>query len=106
MAEHDCGPDGGDAAFFNEVAPIFEKFPDAARKYVIRCIDHETDIMNIDFTKMIGMARIEGDRVITEFLDRKKTLGVDAAGAAPVICCQWEHTGSPGGGTWTCTQRW
>jgi hypothetical protein len=104
MAEHDCGPDGGDAEFFNELAPVFEKFPDAARKYVIRCIDHETDIMKIDFEKMIGIARIEGDRVITEFRD--KTLPPDGTDLAPSICCQWDHTGPLGGGTWTCSQRW
>jgi len=103
MAEHDCGPDGGDAQFFNALAPVFEQFPDAARKYVIRCIDHETDILKVDFSKQVGMARIEGNRVITEFQD--KTLGPDDPGA-PLICCQWQHTGSPGGGTWTCTQRW
>ena len=103
MAEHDCGPDGGDAEFFNELAPIFEKFPDAARKYVIRCIDHETDIMKIDFKKSIGAARIDGDRIITEFPDRTLMVGPDAT---PSICCQWDHTGPIGGGSWTCSQRW
>jgi hypothetical protein len=97
--EHDCGPEG-DAAFFDELSAIFERYPEAARKYNVRCVDHEKDMMKIDFTKMEGRARIEGDRVITEFLAKEKTL--DPAS----FCCQWEHTGQMGGGTWTCTQRW
>jgi hypothetical protein len=101
ILEHDCGPDGGDAAFFDELDPIFRRYPDAARKYFIRCVDHETEILRIDFSKMEGLARIEGNHVITEFRARG-----DEIATPDTICCQWEHSGQMGGGTWTCTQRW
>jgi hypothetical protein len=97
---HECGPNS-DTDFFNELAAVFSKFTDAAKKYNVKCVDHETHIMKVNFKHKIGVARIEGNRVVTEFEDRPPI-----SAEAGVICCQWDHTGQIGGGTWTCTSRW
>lgn len=96
MAEHNCGPTG-DTDFFEALGAVFDKFPDAAKNYSISCIDHETDIMKIDFKKQTALARIEGNRVITEYRDTENFA------ASGLICCKWWRESDS---TWTCLQRW
>ena len=85
MKEHACGPNH-DTAFFDAIDEVFDRFPEMATKYVIKCVDHETEIMNIDFNDKIGVSQIEGDRVVTEFRDR-----ADDAGILSEKCCQWKY---------------
>ena len=100
LPERDCGPEG-DAAFLDELAAIFERYPEAARKYNVRCVDHEKDMMKIDFTKMEGSARIEGDRVITEFLAKEKTLDPASSVASGSTPGKWvaAHGRAPSAGS-------
>ncbi|MFN0021535.1 MAG: hypothetical protein ACKVP0_25060 [Pirellulaceae bacterium] len=81
--EHCCGPDH-DKAFFKAVTKLFKKFPDLANKYAIECVDHETEIMNIDFGKQVAVSKIVGKKVITEFTTIKKAERIPTK-----VCCRW-----------------
>ena len=107
-AEHKCGPDE-DAAFFDEVLQVFNKHPDSARNYAVRCIDHETDLMGIDFEKQRGVMRIEDDNktIIKEFQFQEaagddENLETESAGG--IICCEWVLMS--GGTRWKCVSTW
>lgn len=92
--KHMCGPEG-DSDFFNAIGEVFDKFPDLLKKYSISCVDHETDVMKIDIEKQVGLARIEGNKIVTEFSDRSLASGL--------ICCKWWRESTS---TWICLQRW
>lgn len=94
---HACGPDS-DAAFFNALAEVFDTFPDKRGQYAVSCVDHETDIMKIDFRKQTAIARIENGQVIERFADRG---GEELA--AGLICCKWWRSSD---NTWECLKRW
>ena len=79
--EHCCGPDH-DADFFEAIAGVMRRFPKAAKKYAVKCIDHETDLMKVDFKKRVGLSRIVGKRVTTEFVDARRV-------ASRGVCCLW-----------------
>ena len=85
--EHCCGPEH-DKAFFQEVFAVFAKYPDEGRKYCIACLDHETDQMGIDFTQQVGIKKIEGNRVITDFVTREE-LDTIRAEKGGLDCCLW-----------------
>jgi hypothetical protein len=95
--DHACGPDH-EKEFFDALLAVFNQFPEAAKTYAVSCIDHETDIMKIDFTKEVGIARIEGKRVIMDFHDRGA-----ASVVSDLICCKWWRESDS---TWTCLKRW
>jgi len=95
MAEHACGPTS-DVEFFDAVLEVFNRFPEVAKNYSIECVDHETDIMKIDFKKETGIARIAGKRVVTDYASREEL-------AAGLICCKWWRENDS---TWTCLKRW
>lgn len=78
--EHCCGPDH-DKEFFDEVNAVFAKFPEAAKRYAIQCIDHETDILNIDFETTAALKRIENGKIIVEFVPRESM--------GDRVCCVW-----------------
>jgi hypothetical protein len=100
MAEgHSCGPEGEDAKFFNALAEVFDAHPKMGHKYAISCVDHETDIMKIDFKERVEIARIEGERVISTFSNRGET----ELAATGLICCKWWRESDS---TWTCLKRW
>jgi hypothetical protein len=85
--EHKCGPET-DPDFFNELKAVFDKYPDTAQKYSIRCIAFEKDRMGVDFEKQIGISRIEGHQIITEFQD------IDGgATQAGFPCLEWDWAG-------------
>jgi hypothetical protein len=69
MNEHRCGPDY-DKEFFDDATAVFKKHPAAAKRYCIKCIDHEVDLLKIDFDKKVGSVRVDGDKIIKEFHDR------------------------------------
>ena len=66
--ENQCGPQT-DSDFFYELRAVFEKYPDAAQTYSIHCRTLESDIMRIDLERQVGVSRIEGNQIITEFRD-------------------------------------
>jgi hypothetical protein len=90
--EYKCGPET-DSEFFYELRAVFDKYPDAAQKYSIHCKVLENHIMRIDFGKQVGVSRVEGNRITTEFRDSEDD------GAGP--CCEWVYTGAPPTG-WEC----
>ncbi|MGD9986230.1 hypothetical protein [Pseudonocardia sp.] len=94
---HACGPDSDDA-FFTALAEVFDRFPDKLRQYAVSCVDHETDIMKIDFDKQTAIARIEDGKVVERFADRG---GEELA--AGLICCKWWRSSD---NTWECLKRW
>lgn len=89
-AEHRCGPDH-DAEFFNEADALFQKFPHLAKKYAIKCLDHEIDLLGVDYAQQIGASRVEGNRVVTQFepAHLADSAKVDAA------CCQFGYRTDP-----------
>lgn len=88
-----CGPER-DPGFFEDLAGVFAKHPDAAGRYSIGCMRRETEVMKIDFNKQVGLSRIEGDRMITEYRDRSNA---DVPGESlpnGPFCCQWVLLGN------------
>jgi len=81
---HACGPTA-DPEFFDGFIALMKKHPQLAGKYHIACADHETDTMGIDFESTVALKRIEGNRIVTEFVPRETAL--DAKGSE---CCTWE----------------
>jgi hypothetical protein len=79
---HACGPTQ-DPEFFADFAALMRKHPHLSGKYHVVCADHETDILGIDFDSTVGVKRIEGARVITEFVPAN-------AVAESSVCCEWE----------------
>lgn len=84
--EHRCGPEHY-PEFFDQIDAVFKKFPEAARKYSLKCTWHEQSVLKVDYAKVIGVSRIEGKKIITEF---KKRADVDTKKlASPGGCCQY-----------------
>jgi hypothetical protein len=90
-----CGPER-DPEFFDELAKLLARYPEAAGRYGVRCMRAENEILKIDFSKQIGVARIEDGRIITEFVDRDD----DIVRSAHHACCEWvDHRC-----TWICPE--
>ncbi|WP_051948470.1 hypothetical protein [Streptomyces scabiei] len=81
-----CGPER-DPEFFAEIDKVFTQYPEAARRYALRCMRRELEILNIDFTKQVGLSRIEDGRIITEFRDRDD----DVVRSSHHACCEWHQ---------------
>ncbi|MEU5417472.1 hypothetical protein [Streptomyces clavifer] len=58
-----------DIAFFDEISAVFREHPGAARRYAITKLSIEAE-MGIDLNEQHGVSRVEGKRIITEFVDR------------------------------------
>ncbi|MEV7106128.1 hypothetical protein [Streptomyces atroolivaceus] len=84
-ADHDIKPD---TEFLAEVAELFRKHPEAARKYGLASFTLERR-MEVDYTKQYGVSWIEGDRIITEFRLRDKNPPEDRMR----ICVKYELHG-------------
>jgi hypothetical protein len=82
---HACGPTV-DVQFFAEIEAVFQRYPEMAKKYAIACCDHERDIMRINVRDMVGIKRIENDKIITEFKARSE---IEKDGPEPRTCCLW-----------------
>ena len=105
MEEHKCGPEHN-TEFFDALNEVYNKFPEAADQYAVICIDHETDIMKIDFKKQEGIARMdEGMKKVTiDYQDKPAAEASDEGLASSgLICCKWWRESDS---TWTCLQRW
>ncbi|GGT56294.1 hypothetical protein GCM10010271_70180 [Streptomyces kurssanovii] len=58
-----------EAAFFDAISAVFKEHPEAAGKYAIAKLSME-EKLGVDFDRQCGVSRVEGDRIITEFVDR------------------------------------
>ena len=86
---HACGPEHH-ADFFADFKKLMDKYPELENQYHITCVDHQTEILGIDFKKQIGVKRIEENRIIEEFRDRPPL---------PRLCCAWDKNNN-------CTSVW
>ena len=91
-----AGPDV-DVDLFNELRTVFEKYPDAARKYSICSLHHELSNLKIDFDKQQGLSRVEGNRIVTEFRD----IAGPTIASSHHACCEWRKSGF----RWTCVRQ-
>ena len=85
-----------DTDFFEELGEVFARHPDAARRYVVHATDLEVEGLEVDFDRQYAVARIEEDRIVTEFWDSEAL--TSRGGAA---CCQWRYVD----GRWECVQE-
>ncbi|MBG0827670.1 hypothetical protein HS041_07830 [Planomonospora sp. ID67723] len=70
------------AAFFEAVKQVFEQYPEAKGKYAVASLELQTE-MGIDYDTKEGLSRIEGDQIITRFVDR------DDAKERARVCTLW-----------------
>jgi hypothetical protein len=85
-----------DTAFFDDLAEVFDRYPDMARKYAVRDLTIERDVLHIDFEKQHAVTHIDGKRIITEFHDRDEKVVRSSHHA----CCEWIKNGR-----WSCVQQ-
>ncbi|MFF8939907.1 hypothetical protein ACF08O_35425 [Streptomyces paradoxus] len=67
-----CMPDE-DVEFHDAIKEVFRKYPEAQGKYALSSLALENR-MKIDFGEKVGVSRVEGDRIVTEFRDRKSVV--------------------------------
>ncbi|MDH6604477.1 hypothetical protein M2164_000112 [Streptomyces sp. SAI-208] len=78
-----CGPQA-DPEFFKALNKLFEQYPQAADRYMVKSMSLELDVLKIDFRTQVGVSRVEDGRIITEFVDRDPTRDRD--------CCGYWHS--------------
>ncbi|MFF4948673.1 hypothetical protein [Streptomyces chattanoogensis] len=81
-----CGPER-DPEFFREIDKVFAQYPEAADRYAVTCLRTELELLKIDFSKQVGVSRIEDGRIITEFYDRDD----DIVRSSSHYCCEFRH---------------
>jgi hypothetical protein len=67
MTEQHRDPDYG--SFLKEFTELMRRYPEASRRYQLKTVDLELE-MGIDLEKEVGVARIEGRKIVIEFVDR------------------------------------
>ncbi|MFD8547919.1 hypothetical protein [Streptomyces sp. NPDC059649] len=77
-----------DAEFFSAITEVFEKYPDTAQRYALANLDLEHQ-HGIDFAEKYAVRRFEGNRVVTEFHDRR----TDPPVVRARLCDLWEKRG-------------
>ncbi|MFD8479537.1 hypothetical protein [Kitasatospora sp. NPDC059673] len=82
-----CGP-RRDPEFFEDVAAVFAKHPEVSKRYAIECLAAETDVLKVDFRKQVGVSRVEGDRIVTEFRSRDDFRN-DGEDGPELPCLRW-----------------
>jgi hypothetical protein len=70
-----------DVEFHQAIKEVFLRYPEAQGKYALSSLALENRIP-VDFEKKIGVSRVEGDKIITEFKDRKSVVRMQ-------ICLKW-----------------
>ena len=68
MTIHQCGPQFA-TRFFTAVHDAVIA-ANVHSRYLISCVDHETQILGVDFKQKAGITRVENGRLITEFVKR------------------------------------
>lgn len=91
MTTPKVGPDH-DTAFFEEVKGVFERNPEASKKYSIQYIGRQVDVMKIDFANQIGIANFSNGQLVTRFAERNDAL--EEMLEADRFCCAWERVGN------------
>ncbi|WP_328329296.1 MULTISPECIES: hypothetical protein [unclassified Streptomyces] len=81
-----CGPER-DPEFFEELEAVFARHPEAAGRYSVQCTRQTSHVLKVDFAKQVGVSRIDGGRIVTEFRDRDYS-----AGSIEWWCCEWVRT--------------
>lgn len=85
-----------DISFLKAIAKVFQQYPEVAEKYAVHSLALETK-MGIDFERQYGITRVEGDRIITEFVDRAEPIQRSAARSGseipPRICLEEDESG-------------
>jgi hypothetical protein len=94
---HRCGPTHH-KDFFNALFAVFAQYPEEGKIYTINCIDHEMDVLGIDFEKQVAVRKIEGQKIITEHMDRE-AFATRFPTVLPSGCCGSNGTGK-------CTAYW
>jgi hypothetical protein len=94
-----CGPQR-DPDFFKEIYQLFAKYPEAASRYAVKCRRLELDILKVDFSRQVGVTRVEDGRIVTEFLDRDQ---FERSGDHQLwACCEWDPEDSNSGCSFIC----
>ncbi|MFJ5727652.1 hypothetical protein [Streptomyces paradoxus] len=75
-----CMPDE-DVEFHDAIKEVFRRYPEAQGKYALSSLALENQ-MKIDFSEKVGVSRIEGDSIVTEFKERKSVVRAR-------ICLKW-----------------
>ncbi|MFD9933160.1 hypothetical protein ACFWZ6_08510 [Streptomyces massasporeus] len=70
-----------DVEFHDAIKEVFRRYPEAQGKYALASLDLENE-MKINFDEKVGVSRIEGDKIITEFKDRESVIRMQ-------ICLKW-----------------
>lgn len=71
-----------DVEFRKAIKEVFLKYPEAQRKYALSSLALEEQ-MEIDLDKQVGVSRIDGNKIITEFVNR------DSLIQRMRICVKW-----------------
>jgi|SwirhisoilCB2_FD_contig_31_28429973_length_523_multi_2_in_0_out_0_2 hypothetical protein len=70
-----------DAEFRSAIKDVFLKYPDAQYRYALSSLELENR-MKIDFDRQVGVSRIDGNQIITEFQDRDAVVRMQ-------LCLKW-----------------
>ncbi|MFD5228942.1 hypothetical protein ACFWJ5_10435 [Streptomyces qaidamensis] len=70
-----------DVEFHEAIKEVFRRYPEAQGKYALSSLALENE-MKIDFSEKVGVSRVEGDSIITEFKDRKSVVRMR-------LCLKW-----------------
>ncbi|MFJ4282090.1 hypothetical protein [Streptomyces massasporeus] len=75
-----------DVEFHEAIKEVFRRYPEVQDKYALASLDLENE-MKINFDEKVGVSRIEGGKIITEFKERKSVIRAR-------ICLKWnfDHT--------------
>jgi hypothetical protein len=79
-----------DTSFFDDIQAVFDRYPDAAKKYSIRYIGGVADVMNIDLDRQVAVSSVQDRRIVTEFVDRSQD--PDDGGGFTEWCCEWSSS--------------
>ncbi|MEV6581277.1 hypothetical protein AB0M92_24295 [Streptomyces sp. NPDC051582] len=101
MPVPEVGPKA-DPEFFEEIQELFKKHPEAAKKYSIRYIGGEITALKLDFDQTVGISRLQGNQLVTEFVDRATLIQNESGGGfdeeevleADRFCCEWVTNGT------------
>jgi hypothetical protein len=80
-----------DIALLKALGEVFEQYPEAGKKYAIASLALEIE-MGIDFERQRGVSSVEGDRIVTKFVDRGEP--IQRSGIPPRICLEEDEHGN------------